>query len=228
MSCIVTALLRGAKGSIGPDGSPTGIEKTTLSGPVGISADGIGGDFHGDLRHHGGPDKALHHYPFDHYAFWRAHCGPLPLLGVPGAFGENISTSGLTEATVNLGDTFRLGTALVQVSQARQPCWKLNFRLGRPDVSLLMQEKGLTGWYYRVLEPGSVRAGDPLTLEERPLPDWPLARLLRMLHAPSLDPTDLGEASALPFLAESWKRLFARRLETGDVEDWSNRLYKAG
>lgn len=219
----VTAVLRGTQSSVGPKHEPTGIHKTPLAGVADITATGLGGDFQGDLKHHGGPDKALHHYPLEHYAFWENLCGPLPAK--PGAFGENISTLGLTEHTVHLGDTFRLGTALVQVSQGRQPCWKLNFRLGHPDVSLIMQEKGFTGWYYRVLEPGRVQAGDAVSLVERPLPLWPLARLLEMIHSRCLAPEELRQAAALPLLAENWQRLFGRRLETGRVEDWDNRLY---
>ena len=228
MSHISVTLLRGIRGNIGPDHEPTGIEKIPLPFPVRVTTEGIADDFHGDLRHHGGPDKALHHYPFEHYGFWKDLCGSLPVLSLPGAFGENISTRGLTESAVCLGDTFRLGTVLLQVSQARQPCWKLNFRLGRPNIAPLMQEHGLTGWYYRVLEGGAVQASDHLALQSRPLPSWPLSRLLRMLHAPCLDPSELREAAGLPFLAESWKRLFTRRLETGEVEDWRKRLFKEG
>ncbi len=224
MSVRLTAVLCAGSGTIGPEDAPSGIAKTCRPGPMRVEASGIEKDFHGDTRHHGGPEKALHHYPFEHYAFWGELYGPLPLLETPGAFGENLSGLGLDESSVCLGDIYRLGTALLQVSQARQPCWKLNHRLGRPDIARIMQNSGRTGWYYRVLEPGLIAAGDAFLPQERPLPDWPLARLLSLIASASLNPDELRQAVALPLLADSWKRLFARRLETCQVEDWSKRL----
>ena len=117
----------------GPD-EPSAIVKQPLSGPVTITPRGIAGDEQADRVHHGGPDMAIHHYAFDHYAYWRGQLGEHPLLGQPGAFGENISTTGLAESTVFLGDRFRLGTALIEVSQGRQPCWKQGHRLGHPEM----------------------------------------------------------------------------------------------
>src|SRR3546814_4948632 len=112
-----------------------------------------------------------------------------PLLRVPGAFGENISTRGLDEDNVCLGDRFELGTALLEVSQGRQPCWKLNDRFGVPDMVRRVQSSGRTGWYYRVLRPGTARAGDPPRLDSRPHPDWPLRRLNRLLFDRSAEHT---------------------------------------
>src|SRR3546814_5998980 len=104
---------------------------------------------------------------FDHYPAWREDIGDSPLLHVPGAFGENISTRGLDEDNVCLGDRFELGSALLEVSQGRQPCWKLNDRFGVPDMVRRVQSSGRTGWYYRVLRPGTARAGEPLRLASR-------------------------------------------------------------
>ena len=111
---------------------------------------------------HGGPEKAVHHYPFDHYEAWRTELGDIGLLRQPGAFGENLSAVGLTEADVAVGDVFRLGSAIVEVSQGRQPCWKLNERFGQPTVAKSVQASGRTGWYYRVIETGLVA----------PMPSW--------------------------------------------------------
>src|SRR5690606_16433169 len=111
------------------------IDKRPLEGAVRIDELGVAGDEQGDTRVHGGVDKAVHHYPFEHYATWRAELGELPALASPGAFGENISTRGLDEATVCLGDRFALGTAVLEVSQGRQPCWKLNDRFGVKDMA---------------------------------------------------------------------------------------------
>lgn len=99
------------------------IRKTAISGAVTVTTLGLDGDEQADLSVHGGPEKAIHHYPFDHYASWRGMRSSVS-LDAPGAFGENISTYGLTEETVCIGDQFQLGTAVVEVSQPRQPCWK--------------------------------------------------------------------------------------------------------
>ena len=225
MSHISVTLLRGIRGNIGPDHEPTGIEKIPLPFPVRVTTEGIADDFHGDLRHHGGPDKALHHYPFEHYGFWKDLCGSLPVLSLPGAFGENISTRGLTESAVCLGDTFRLGTVLLQVSQARQPCWKLNLRFDCADMAERVQASLRTGWYYRVLTPGQVTPGDSLSLRERPCPAWPLTRLLHYLYRDVLNREALAAIAALNHLTPSWRKLAAQRLSSGQVEDWQRRLH---
>ncbi|ACM00091.1 Pyridoxal kinase [Cereibacter sphaeroides KD131] len=149
----------------------SGIGKTPVAGPLTLGREGFEGDEQADRRVHGGPEKAVHHYPSDHYESWRAELGDLPAILAPGGFGENLSTAGLTEAEVAVGDTFRLGGALIQVSQGRQPCWKLNHRFGVPDMARRVQLTGRTGWYYRVLEPGTVAPGDRLELIDRRAPE---------------------------------------------------------
>ena len=204
-------------------GSRSAIDKRVRSGRIHCAALGLADDAQGDLRVHGGADKAVHHYPQEHYAAWRSELGPHPLLEAPAAFGENLHTTGLTEADVCLGDRFRVGDALLEVSQARQPCWKLSERFGRPDMAAQVQRSGRTGWYYRVLEEGDVWAGAQLLLQVRPYPQWSLARLLDVLYRPSLDAAELRAAFALP-LPSSWHRLLQRRLESGAVESWTSRL----
>jgi len=204
-------------------GSRSGIDKQVCTGKVYCHTLGLVGDEQGDLRVHGGPDKAVHHYPSEHCAAWRAELGPHPLLDTPAAFGENLHSSGLTEADVCLGDRFRVGDALLEVSQARQPCWKLNERFGRPDMAAQVQRTGRTGWYYRVLEEGALWAGADLLLQARPYPEWPLARLLDLLYRPSLDIAELRAARVLP-LPANWQRLLDRRLGSGVVESWVSRL----
>ncbi len=204
-------------------GSRSAIDKQPRAGKVFCGALGLAGDEQGDTRVHGGPDKAVHHYPSEHYAAWRAVLGAHPLLDAPAAFGQNLHTVGLTEADVCLGDRFRVGAALLEVSQARQPCWKLNERFGRPDMAARVQRTGRTGWYYRVLEEGELWAGAELLLQARPHPQWPLARLLEVLYRPSLDAAELRAALALP-VPPNWQRLLQRRLESGALESWSSRL----
>lgn len=204
-------------------GTRSGIDKQPRTGKVHCSTLGLAGDEQGDLRVHGGPDKAVHHYPSEHYAVWRAGLGAHPLLDAPAAFGENLHTSGLTEADVCLGDRFRVGDALLEVSQARQPCWKLNERFGVPGMAAQVQRTGRTGWYYRVLEAGGIWGGAVMLLEARPYPLWPLSRLLDVLYRPSLDAAELRAAQALP-LPANWQRLLERRLALGQVESWASRL----
>lgn len=219
VSCLLTGQVR----PYTRPGSRSGIAKQPRTDKVWISPLGLEGDEQGDLRVHGGPDKAVHHYAFDHYAAWRAELGPLRLLKAPGAFGENISTLGLDEGNVCTGDRFLLGDALLEVSQIRQPCWKLNDRFGVADMSRRVQDSGRSGWYYRVLRPGLAQVGDALVLRERPFPDWPLRRLGALLFRPVLDPALLEPALALP-LVPSHRRVIERRLANRAVEQWAKRL----
>ena len=224
LSDVVPTVLCGTVARLGPDGPLSGIDKHPLAGPWRIGAEGLARDAQADRRYHGGPEKALHHYALDHADAWEAEIGPHPLIGQPGAFGENLSTGGWTEATVCLGDIARFGSAVLQVSQARQPCFKLNHRFGLPDMARRVQTSGRTGWYWRVLQTGEAEAGDALRHEDRPLPQWPLARLLDVLYRNTGDRDALAEMAALPLLAESWRSLAARRLASGRVEDWRRRL----
>jgi MOSC domain-containing protein YiiM len=209
----------------GPNGEPSAIDKRTVLGAVRVTKVGLAGDEQGDPRHHGGPEKALHHYPADHYTGWSSEVADVSAdRWSIGAFGENLSTRGLVEPDVFVGDVFRLGDALVQISQARQPCWKLNIRFGRADMSRRVQASGRTGWYYRVLEAGDAAPGDELRLVDRPCPDWPLPRLLHHLYVDPLDRSGLEAMAALPLLAESWREIAARRLASGRIEEWSRRL----
>ncbi|MFN7008734.1 MAG: MOSC domain-containing protein [Allorhizobium sp.] len=200
------------------------IVKTPVEQPLRLGRNGFEGDEQADRRVHGGPEKAVHHYAFDHYAVWRDELGALPALEAAGGFGENLSTLGLTESTVAVGDIFRLGTAMVQVSQGRQPCWKLNRRFAVPDMARRVQQTGRTGWYYRVLQPGSVAPHDRLELIDRVAPDWTLRRLWHALYVDRLNLNELEGIAALDVLAEGWRKYAVRRLESGRVEDWNRRL----
>lgn len=204
-------------------GTRSAIDKRVVPGPVRVGVSGLEGDEQGDRRVHGGPDKAIHHYPRDHYAAWRDELGTHALLEAAGAFGENLSSTGLTEADVCLADRFALGTAVVEVSQSRQPCWKLSDRFGVREMARRVQDSGRTGWYYRVLQPGIVVAGDSLTLQTRAYPRWPLSRLQQLLYARAVDEAAIAEVLALP-LVPAWRSLFERRLQRSQVESWSKRL----
>ena len=141
-------LLVGGVRPLGKRRAPSGIAKSPVAHPVFLHRNGFEGDARGDTIRHGGSEKAVHHYPFDHYADWESEIGPNALLARPGAFGENVSTRGLVEADVAVGDVFRLGQAVIEVSQGRQPCWKLNERFADVRMAKCVQESGRTGWYY--------------------------------------------------------------------------------
>lgn len=209
---------------LGPRGVPSGIRKDLVEGPVPLTRTGFAGDEQGDRQHHGGPDKAVHHYPRDHYAAWIGQIGDSPLLQSSGAFGENISTMGLTEADIAIGDRFALGSAIVEVSQGRQPCFRLNLRFELPDIALEMQRSGRTGWYYRVVQQGTVRPGDMLQLIDRLTPSWTIAWLHRILYLDPLNREELRAMTALAHLPQRWRSIAEHRLQKGAIEDWSRRL----
>ncbi|CAB5549569.1 6-N-hydroxylaminopurine resistance protein [Pseudomonas putida] len=225
-SLILDNLLTGLAQPFTRPGSRSAIAKHPRQGPLAVGRLGLEGDEQGDLRVHGGVEKAIHHYPREHYAAWAAELGEHPLLAEPGAFGENFSTTGWREADVCLGDRIRVGSALLEVSQGRMPCWKLNDRFDVAQMALRVQQSGRTGWYYRVLEEGVVQAGERLELVERPHGEWSVARLSAVLFDKHLEPELLRECLALP-LVPSWRKTLQRRLEHRQVEDWAPRLHGA-
>ncbi|MEW9856012.1 MOSC domain-containing protein [Novosphingobium sp. M1R2S20] len=190
----------------GSDSSAIG--KWPVEGHVHVERLGLAGDEQADRSVHGGPDKAIHHYPHDHYAWWAQELPECTLLSSVGAFGENVSTEGLAEDVVCIGDTFRLGTALVEVSQGRQPCWKLDHRFDGAPMMKRMISSRRSGWYYRVLEEGSVGAQDALVLVDRPFPDWSVARVFGLLVAGGhkRDRAGLEALYRVKPLSEAWKK----------------------
>ena len=218
------AVLRGRAVPYTRPGSRSAIAKTPVRGPVHVGPLGLEGDEQGDPKVHGGPDKAVHQYAQEHYVSWRTELGALPVLAAPGAFGENIASTGMTEHSLCLGDQVRVGSSvLLEVSQSRQPCWKLNDRFGVPTMARRMQDSGRTGWYYRVLQPGHLQAGDALVLVARPWPEWTLARIIDVLYHQPFDAAVLQALAALP-LPPSWQRMVHGRLARAQVEDWRPRL----
>src|SRR5690606_20539649 len=123
-----------------------------------LTKTGLCGDEQADLTVHGGTDKALHHYAADHYQVWQAIFPDIAERFVPGGFGENLSTTGIDEETLCIGDVIRIGEAVVQITQGRQPCWKLSAHIGRDDMAARFQKSGRTGWYYRILQEGFIEA----------------------------------------------------------------------
>ena len=204
-------------------GANSAIDKQVSSERQHATDLGFHNDEQGDPRFHGGIQKALHIYPSEHYPFWQQELGDKDIFQSAGAFGENLSSSGITEQSICLKDKVRIGSTLLEVSQGRMPCWKLNVRFEQNDMARRLQDTLRTGWYFRVLEEGDIGACDEIILCERPYPDWSLARIMGAVFTGSLDKEELSQMAALP-LVESWGALVARRLETGKVEDWEMRL----
>lgn len=207
MRYTIDALLTGKARRFGAKGEPSAIDKRAVEGRRAVGALGIAGDEQADLSVHGGPDKAIHHYPRDHYGWWAETIGDHALLQDAGAFGENISTSGLTDSAACIGDRYRLGSALVEISQGRQPCWKLGHRFGIATLPATVVSSRRGGWYYRVIEDGAVGAGDALELMERPLPDWSVERVFHLLigGAGKREPAALRALAAMDLLAANWR-----------------------
>jgi MOSC domain-containing protein YiiM len=199
----------------------TGFHKQPAAGPVWLGRTNLAGDGQADLVHHGGPDKAVNAYPAEHYSFWRERLTLEPRLppaeaGTPtflphGSFGENFTLSGLSEDLVCIGDAYRVGEALVQISQPRQPCWKMSRRWRIKELAAWVVGTGRTGWYFRVLREGEVSAGMEMTLVERPHPEWTIAAANRVMHVEKHNPTAAAALAACPLLSASWREELAGR-----------------
>lgn len=186
----------------------TGIVKGPVSGRVAVGATNLAGDRQADLTVHGGPDKAVYVYPIEHYAHWGADLQRDDLS--PGWFGENLTTEGLLEDDVLVGDVLRIGTALLEVSHPRVPCFKLAARMGDPAFGKPFLRSGRTGFHLRVLEEGEIGAGDPITRERRGEGGLSVRTAARLLDS-GASPVDLESAAAVPALAEGWRENFALR-----------------
>lgn len=224
ISFTIVELRTGRIKPLGNKGHVSAIDKHPACGLVLVGPEGLEGDEQADRRHHGGRDKALHAYPLTHYTAWAAELPQLTDRFVPGGFGENLVVDDVTEQDLCLGDCFRIGQVLVELSQSRQPCWKLNLRFGIRDMARRVQASGRTGWYFRVLRTGEIQAGSTAQLVKRPNPGWPLTRIANLLYQSTNDSKALSEFAMLPELPDSWRRLAERRIHSGQIEDWGPRL----
>lgn len=200
MKLIVTAVCTGTARPF--NGAETSaIAKRPREGAVQVLEEGLAPDEQADRSVHGGPEMALHLYPLDHHAWWREQIGDHAALDEPGGFGSNLAVSGLTEDDVHIGDRFRLDPkatgALIEVSQPRQPCWKIEHRFGHKGMVAAIVKTGRCGWYFRVLETGEVAAGDTLERVAIGAADWSVSRVFRALVAGKARPEELAELAAL-------------------------------
>jgi MOSC domain-containing protein YiiM len=189
----------------GPRGKPwrTAFFKQPIQGPVRVQATGLEGDGQADSSVHGGVDKAVLAYSADHYPLWRGELAIDELHH--GGFGENLTIRSLCEQTVCLGDIWRAGNVRFQISQPRQPCWKLARRWNIRRLPKLVIESGRSGWYLRVLETGTIDTGEVFSLVDRPHPDWPVARASKILHHRTGTRAELMALMAIRELAAAWK-----------------------
>lgn len=201
-------------GTIAPlpgSGRPTGMYKQPLAAPVALGREGFAGDEQADRRVHGGPDKALHLYPAGHYGRLAAAFPEAAASLVPGSLGENLSCATLDESSVRVGATFALGDARVQVCQPRSPCWKIDDRFACEGIAAYIAEHNLTGWYFRVLQPGTVVPGSGLKPLD-PAADSPTlaeAAALWREHRPEVG--SLERLAATPGIAAGWRDKIAAR-----------------
>jgi MOSC domain-containing protein YiiM len=190
---------------------PTSIFKTPVPGRVRVGRLNLEGDRQADLSVHGGIDKAVYAYPSEHYAFWKRE---LPAAELPwGAFGENLTTAGLLEEGVCIGDRIRCGSAELVVTQPRMPCFKLALRFERADLVKRFQRSGRTGFYLAVLREGEVAAGDALELVAAPGDRVAVSDVVRLYGARAADPDLLQRVSQRPALSVGWRAHFRARLK---------------
>lgn len=182
----------------------TAFVKERCAGPVWATEHGLHGDEQADPDNHGGSDKALLAYAADHYSSWQQAPG-LAEIG-PGGFGENLAVSAIDEAGVCLGDRWRAGDVLLEISQPRQPCFKLARRWQQHDLPQRVIAAGRTGWYLRVLEGGWLEAGQSLQLVARPEPDWTVARANEVFYRRPKNADERRALAASPSLAAAWKQ----------------------
>jgi len=180
----------------------TSIFKTPVSGRVAVRGHNIDGDRQSDLTVHGGPYKAVYCYPHEHYRYWSEQ---LPGIALQfGNFGENLTTEGLLEEEVSIGDRLRIGSTLLQVTQPRMPCFKLNVRFDRSDMVKRFWQSGRPGIYFAIIEEGDVAAGDPIVKTEAAAVPITLSEVVRLHTGQSRDPDLFDRAMRAP-LAGSWK-----------------------
>jgi MOSC domain-containing protein YiiM len=191
----------------------TGIYKTPVQGRVMLRTLNLDGDRQADLSVHGGPTKAAYAYPSEHYDYWRDE---LPGTELPwGTFGENFTTEGLTESMLNIGDSFRIGSAEVTITEPRMPSYKLGIKFGRTDIIRRFMVSGRSGFYFSVQREGEVGAGDQIELIRRDENDVTVADITRLYAREKDDIEMLHRAIALEALPQSWRDHFQKQLLGG-------------
>lgn len=189
----------------------TGIFKRPVAGPVDVGLIQMAGDKQADLNFHGGADKAVYGYPWEHYAHWAAELDRNDFE--PGQFGENLTTEGVIESELSIGDQMRIGSVVLEVSQPRVPCFKLNIRMKSPTFSKRFLKSGMVGFYFRVLETGTLQAGDPVEITPT---SYERITIREAVHTRFFDHTNRDAIERIlsnPALATVWRQDFEALLE---------------
>jgi MOSC domain-containing protein YiiM len=190
----------------------TGIFKEPVAGRVMMRTLNLNGDRQSDLSVHGGPEKAVYLYPSEHYDFWKRE---LPDMELPwGMFGENFTTTGLLETEINIGDTFRVGTGVVMVTQPRMPCYKLGIRFGRTDIIKRFLVSERTGFYFSVVKEGEVGVGDELEVIKKNAAGVRVVDVTRLYGSDKENVDLMKRAIATESLPESWREYFRKRIKS--------------
>ncbi|SFB14505.1 MOSC domain-containing protein YiiM [Lentibacillus halodurans] len=188
----------------------SGMFKKSVDVPQWLGFTGFSEDEVADTKNHGGAEKAVFAYPATHYRYWRED---LKMDDIDiGAMGENLVLEHADESNVCIGDTYRFGESVIQVSQPRRPCWKPARRYRVMDFALRIQNSGRTGWYYRVLQEGYTKAGMELELIERPYPEWTIAACNDVIYVKKEALRLAEQLASCELLADSWKRTLRKRL----------------
>ncbi|MBW4448151.1 MAG: MOSC domain-containing protein [Spirirestis rafaelensis WJT71-NPBG6] len=193
----------------------TGIFKEPVNARVMVRELNLDGDGQADLTVHGGLDKAVYVYPFEHYDYWQDELPDTELT--PGIFGENFTVTGFKEEEINIGDRFKIGSAELMVTQPRLPCYKLGIRFGRADMVKRFLASRRTGFYFRVLQEGEVGVGDTLELMSRDTNNITVADITQLYVREQNNPELLHRASQLQALPESWRDYFQEQIRRQDV-----------
>jgi MOSC domain-containing protein YiiM len=192
----------------------TSIFKEPVAGGLRVAKLNLEGDQQSDLTVHGGIDKAVYAYPSEHYPFWRRE---LPGMDLPwGVFGENLTTEGLLEETLHIGDRLRVGSSEFVVTQPRMPCFKLGIRFNRPDIVKRFLQSGRSGFYFAVLKEGEVAAGDTIELLKQDEHGVTVSDIVNLYRSDADNQDTLRRVSELPSLPNNWREYFRKRLWNPD------------
>ncbi len=205
------------------DGASSMIDAKQSRQQLVVGYSSVEGDAQSDPKHHGGVDRVLHHFPREHYGQYRRWDMMSGFKDAP-AMGENISTVGLDETMVNIGDVVAIGEVIVQVTQPRSPCFKLNHQFGHPEFALAMQTSGLCGWFYRILTPGVINLSGGISLVERHS-DISVRQAMDIYFAAEFDAAGYDRLVSCEGLAYSWMTSLQRRLQSKKIEPWQVRLF---
>jgi MOSC domain-containing protein YiiM len=205
MTAFLLSVQTGRVAPLGPGRVPSAFVKTPRTDAVAVGPLGLAGDEQADLNAHGGPEKAVYAYAASRYPLWVAEFPQLAANFTGGAMGENLTVAQLDESAICVGDVHEIGSALLQVCQPRQPCFKFALRHNNKRLPKAMVKNGFAGWYYRVVQTGFLKAGDAIKLYERPNPDFPFTRLIEIVNRGKATSAEIGRMADMPGLASQWR-----------------------